>query len=506
MPPDRYPVYNVTCGAFSLKRGNLCFHPEDEKPILQLRYEMDGARECFCFYEARVRQFDPEGNIGITPKTITFAKLTPTRSGPSYEETSLEDSHHAVASTLTTPQLEGVEWKFTLKSPFPVYRLKQFGDLCTNWVTRTLREVNYEVPPLQESAGVIEFEQSGEEGGDSGKRFFRILEGNTAGATEVDIPGEGFEETTEAVSKIVKWVVMSDHQGSYNVPEVPAPRILWTIPKRYLENRNFEQKEKEGTEEMEKKQREKTSQEYKWPWEENTENKEKQQQQQQDMDTEKDKKKEEEEGIPGEGSWWDQKPKENPRGSWGDEPKEQKTTGFSSQKKAVEREGSWWDNKPKLNTNPTTTTTPQGSWGDEAEESEEVEQPTEEKKKRRRRRGNNQGSQEGQGEQGGNNEKSKEEKREEKRKQEKERKEKEIEEKLSKVPEAERWWEPTAEDLEKKKQEEEKQKQQKPGWWGEELWKKRQEEKEEENRKRVAAGGDDRWWDYEVPPNPTGWW
>ncbi|KAF3179363.1 hypothetical protein TWF225_007568 [Orbilia oligospora] len=315
MPPDRYPVYNVNCGAFSLKKGNLCFQPEDEKPLLQLRFDQDGTRECFFFHEARVRQFDPEGGLGITPKTVTFAKLSSTPTGSKYEETSLEESHHPVASTLTEPQLEGVEWTLTLRSPLPIYRIKRVGDQCTNWTTTTLREYNYDLSDLPPDPEVIDYDtENFDPENHPQTRLFKIVE------VEGTDPG--------VVSGIVRWVVMFEHQGSFNIPEVPTPRRLWTIPKRYLENRNFEQKEKERLEEMEKKQNER-SQEYKSPWGLDTENKEKKKQQQQQQENKeveetKNMKETQDEGFPAEDpSSWDQhKSSQSPQGSWGDEPEE----------------------------------------------------------------------------------------------------------------------------------------------------------------------------------------
>ncbi|KAF3086400.1 hypothetical protein TWF102_011023 [Orbilia oligospora] len=508
MPPDRYPVYNVNCGAFSLKKGNLCFQPEDEKPLLQLRFDQDGTRECFFFHEARVRQFDPEGGLGITPKTVTFAKLSSTPTGSKYEETSLEESHHPVASTLTEPQLEGIEWTLTLRSPLPIYRIKRVGDQCTNWTTTTLREYNYDLSDLPPDPEVIDYDTENFDSENHPQtRLFKIVE------VEGKDPGVD--------SGIVKWVVMFEHQGSFNIPEVPTPRRLWTIPKRYLENRNFEQKEKERLEEMEKKQNER-SQEYTSPWGLDTENKEKKKQQQQqqrenkEVEETKKMKEAQDEGFPAEdpSSWDQQKSSQNPQGSWGDEPEELEKPAAPTviRKTKAEEMADLWRGF-RQNTKPQVPQVPQVK---KQEEPEEVKQ-TETKKKRKKKKKKSQGTQEDQGSEeseGGDEgqgrqakegkEAGKEPKQVEEKEEKKEKKQEEsIEERLAKVPLGERWWEPTPAEIEAKKKEEE---QRKPGWWGEELWLKRQKEKEEENRKRVEAGGEDRWWDYEERPNPTGWW
>ncbi|KAF3317094.1 hypothetical protein TWF173_000349 [Orbilia oligospora] len=512
MPPDRYPVYNVNCGAFSLKKGNLCFHPEDEKPLLQLRFDQDGTRECFFFHEARVRQFDPEGGLGITPKTVTFAKFSSTPAGQKYEETSLEESHHPIASTLTEPQLEGVEWTLTLRSPLPIYRIKRVGDQCTNWTTTTLREYNYDLSDLPPDPEVIDYDtENFDPENHPQTRLFRIVEVEGTDSGVVD-------------SGIVRWVVMFEHQGSFNIPEVPTPRRLWTIPKRYLENRNFEQKkeEMERLEEMEKKQQQnERSQEYKSPWGLDTENKEKKQQQQQQQENKeveemKKMKETQDEGFPAEDpSRLDQqKQSQNPQGSWGDELEELEKPAAPTviRKTKAEEMADLWRGF-RQNTKPQAPQAPQAK---KQEEPEEVER-TETKKKRKKKKKKSQGkqedqrsveseeSEEGQGRQAKEGkEAGKEPKQVEKKEEKKEEKQEEsIEERLAKVPLGERWWEPTPEEIEAKKKEEE---QRKPGWWGEELWLKRQKEKEEENRKRVEAGGEDRWWDYEERPNPTGWW
>ncbi|KAF3169125.1 hypothetical protein TWF788_010740 [Orbilia oligospora] len=502
MPPDRYPVYNVNCGAFSLKKGNLCFRLEDEKPLLQLRFDQDGIRECFFFHEARVRQCDPEGGVGITPKTVTFAKLSSTPAGSKYEETSLEESHHPIASTLTEPQLEGVEWTLTLRSPLPIYRIKHVGDQCTNWTTTTLREYNYDLSDLPPDPEVIDYDtENFDPENHPQTRLFKILEveGADCGVS----------------SRIVRWVVMFEHQGSFNVPEVPTPRRLWTIPKRYLENRNFEQKEKERLEEMEKKQQQQQqserSQEYKSPWGLDTENKEKKQQQQENKEVEETKKMKEtqDEGFPAEDpSWWEQqqKPCQNPQGSWGDEPEEleKPTAPTVIRKTKAEEMADLW-RRFRQNTKPQVPQALQAPQAKKQEKPEEIEQ-MEMKKRRKKKRGKSQGTQESEeseesdeGEEAGKEPKQAEKKEEKKE----EKQEESIEERLAKVPLGERWWEPTPAEIEAKKKEEEERK---PGWWGEELWLKRQKEKEGENRKRVEAGGEDRWWDYEERPNPTGWW
>ncbi|RVD82720.1 uncharacterized protein DFL_007135 [Arthrobotrys flagrans] len=393
----RYQVYGIGCGAFSLKRTCVST-PKMKDPFFNSDMNRTIPTNVLTFTKLGCANWIPKVcGLGITAKAIKFAKLSSTENQKitSYEETELEDSHHAVASTRTEAQLEGIEWKLYLKSSLSLYGIKRVGDQCTNWITRTLREYNYDPSDLPADPALITFEDIDPE--NPQKRCFTIAHDDTS--------------DRELRNRVVKWVVMSEHQGLYNVPEIPAPRRLWTIPRQYLENRNSEKQEREAASSR-REAKAKTS------------------------------------------------GRRSLAGSWGEEPGQKKRR----RKKKQEQQ--------------------------EYQEYPEDEEELEKQQKQEKREG------------------KKPEKRYEKKDEERYEK-KDVKKDVKKdfdpedVPVKERWWEPTLEEVEQKRREEA---QRKPGRRGEELWKKRQKEKEEENRKRVEAGGEDRWWDYEDPPNPTGWW
>ncbi|KAK6342845.1 hypothetical protein TWF718_008228 [Orbilia javanica] len=438
----RFPISDVTCGAFSLKTADLCFNPEDERPALQIRYEQNGNHEGFHFYEARVRQLTPEGSTGIVAKNVKFVKRYDARlfnRWEDYQEEEIEESHHAVASTLTEPQLQGVEWTFSLETPDPLYSIKLCGDVTNFWIVRILREYNYDIDDLPADPGLIDFDTEHYDPDIPHKRFFKILY-NRQGDKELR-------------AKVIKWAVMSEHRRAFYTPEVPEPLRLWTIPQRYLINRNFERREERAVQETKDTR---DFQKFGFPWADNLENREKGKEKMEGIEWGQTEKLEEEEE--------DRQPTLNPQESLGEGSGTSKNQG---QKREPEEDDS-----------------PQGPSGEEPKKKKKKNR----KKKKRKAGGQaNQQQKSGDGEQGESSEdEEKDDKGDIKKGKEPEQKE-------------DRWWEPTPEELEKEKQ--------KPqGWWGEELWKKRQKEKEEENRKRVEAGGEDRWWDYEEPPNPTGHW
>ncbi|KAK6505552.1 hypothetical protein TWF481_007447 [Arthrobotrys musiformis] len=218
----RYPVTDIKCGVFSLRRGTLCFTPDSDTPVLQLRYEIRGDRsECFFLYEARVRQISPDGKIGLTSREIKpGALLTPTSPTKKNHFTplpSLEDSHHPLASTLTLPQLQDIEWTMTIHPTTSLYSIKLHGDRCNNWITTTLREYNYHATCMPSDPAFILFTPLNTEKPET--RYFGI--------------SDVYDSTDEVKMEVKKWVVMDGYQGSYNVPEIPKARPLWMIPRRY---------------------------------------------------------------------------------------------------------------------------------------------------------------------------------------------------------------------------------------------------------------------------------
>ncbi|KAK6338231.1 hypothetical protein TWF730_002304 [Orbilia blumenaviensis] len=243
----RYLVLNIRFRAFVLcKKANICFNTSDLVPVIELQWQQGDAYECFRFYEARIRQLSPFGEIGITGKRVRFGNLCPKEGQTkrvSFGDKALEDSFNQIVATLTEEQLQDVEWTMKLRSAEGIYEFKRIGDQCLSWVVRTLREHNYDASDPPADPNYILFEDT--DPGDPKKRLFTVRDIETSDVT--------------VRKQIKQWVVMHRYVGKFNMADIPQPRRLWTIPKRYLRNINVRERPEEKAEEKAGKKAEETT-------------------------------------------------------------------------------------------------------------------------------------------------------------------------------------------------------------------------------------------------------